>query len=42
MGEKDGLLELAKVDIDVHSDLAMEYEVRSYSMKYRLVYQVLS
>ncbi|XP_022795804.1 thioredoxin, mitochondrial-like [Stylophora pistillata] len=27
MGEKDGLLELAKVDIDVHSDLAMEYEV---------------
>lgn len=27
MGEKDGLLELAKVNIDVHSDLAMEYEV---------------
>lgn len=27
MGEKDGLLELAKVDIDIHSDLAMEYEV---------------
>lgn len=27
MGEKEGLLELAKIDIDIHSDLALEYQV---------------
>ncbi|KAL9985942.1 hypothetical protein ACROYT_G008398 [Oculina patagonica] len=28
VGEKDGLLELAKVDVDQNPDLAMQYEVR--------------
>lgn len=27
IGEKDGLVELAKVDVDSHSDLAMKYKV---------------
>lgn len=27
IGEKDGLLELAKVDVDINPELAMEYEV---------------
>lgn len=27
MGDKEGLLELAKIDIDIHSDLALEYQV---------------
>lgn len=27
IGEKEGLLELAKIDIDIHSDLALEYQV---------------
>lgn len=27
VGEKDGLLELAKVDVDQNPDLAMQYEV---------------
>ena len=27
LGEKDGLLELAKVDVDVNPELAMEYQV---------------
>lgn len=27
VGEKEGLLELAKIDIDIHSDLALEYQV---------------
>ena len=27
VGEKDGLLELAKVDVDVNPELAMEYQV---------------
>ena len=27
IGEKNGLLELAKVDIDVNPDLAIQYEV---------------
>lgn len=33
MGEKEGLLELAKINIDIHSDLALEYQVRSYLIK---------
>lgn len=34
VGEKDGLLELAKVDVDQNPDLAMQYEVSigSYCM----------
>ena len=27
IGEKDGLLDLAKVDVDKNPDLAMQYEV---------------
>jgi len=29
VGEKDGLLELAKVDIDENPDLALQYQVSS-------------
>lgn len=40
VGENDGQLELAKVDIDTNSELALEYKVRARPILYTwLIYK---